>query len=165
MNPIHANIENSILWEAETSCTKIINDGTKIGVKSLTTLKKIPLNQLVRFAIYCALEVYQEKGFKKWAKNWLSGKDRSKESADAAEGAAGAKKAAAWAKKAALIAARGTAEAVAWAAAWAADAAAGAAAGAAEWAAGAAGAAVAKKINKKIKLTSILLKAIEDERS
>jgi len=100
-NPIHANFSNPILWECKVKRI-LANDGTKVGVKECTTVSKVELpvittNQLIRFAIYCALEVYQSDDFKQWSDNWLSGKDRS------AEAAARAAEAAAWAAEAAEL--------------------------------------------------------------
>ena len=61
LNPIHANLSNPHLWEAEG---EIGNDdhGLKVGCKKLTTIKRLNLpeitsEQIVRFAILCALEV------------------------------------------------------------------------------------------------------------
>ena len=97
----------------------------------MTLIEEIPVPaistaQRVRFAILCAMKVYQDPGFVQWGENWLSGKDRSAEAAEAAEAAAEAARAAeaaeaaAWAVRAAEAA--GAAEAAAWAvraAAWA----------------------------------------------
>jgi hypothetical protein len=80
-NPIHADIKNPRLWEVRVKRV-VANDNTKVGVKSCTTIKQIPLpeittNQRVRFAIYCALKVYSDAGFVKWANGWLDGTDRT----------------------------------------------------------------------------------------
>lgn len=87
MNPVHAGFENPVLWEAEGEVIK--NDGTKVVVIKLKTIKEInipvfTIEQKVAFGILCALKVYKDKEFKKWAVNWLNGKDRSKESANTA---------------------------------------------------------------------------------
>src|SRR3990170_3158886 len=55
-NPIHANIINPILWDCTVSDV-VDNDGTKIGAKTCTTVRRIPLPELtteqqVRIAIY-----------------------------------------------------------------------------------------------------------------
>ena len=92
MNPIHADISNPKLFEVE--CWKIVaNDKTKGGCKSMKLKKEIPLpgftdNQMIYFGIQCALKVYKEKGFVKWSEDWVSGKNRSKEAARAADWAA-----------------------------------------------------------------------------
>jgi len=132
-NPIHANFTIPHLWECRVRKV-VANDGLKVGVKSCTTIKEIPLpeitmEQRVRFAIYCSLEVYSDKDFIKWANNWLNGKDRTAEAVRAAARAA---------KEAPWTAARAAEEAVRAAAraAWrAAEEAAWAAARAAAWAA------------------------------
>src|SRR3990172_3470109 len=100
-NPVHANIDNPKLWECETS--KPVNqDALKIGVKSCTTIREIPLplitsEQKVKFAILCAKQVYKDKKWNKWADKWLSGEDRTNAAANAAANAAYATYAAAYA--------------------------------------------------------------------
>ena len=111
LNPIHAAIENPVLWECSGEIGK--NDrGLKVGCKQLITKNILPIPQIsteqkVRFAILCAMEVCAEPNFRVWANNWLDGKDRSEAAARAAEAAA---EAVAWA-------AAEAAEAAAWAAA------------------------------------------------
>ena len=139
VNPIHANIQNPRLWEAEGEVG--LRDGQiKCGCKTLTTIREIPLPSIttemrVRFAILCAREALTAadaacKAWNAWADKWLSGEDRS---------AAAAAKAAAAAAKA-VYDATGAARAAYDAAAWAAEAAEAAAASAyaayrASWAA------------------------------
>src|SRR6185503_6350169 len=53
----------------------------------LTTIKEIPLpvislEQKVKFAILCGLEVCSEPSFVGWANAWLDGSDRSKKAAE-----------------------------------------------------------------------------------
>ena len=97
----------------------------------------IPTDTIVECGIMCAAQVPQSLAWLLWARNWITGEDRSHEAAsDAADAAAEAHKAAAEA----------AAEAATWAtwaddAAWAAADAAWAAAEAAVWAAWAADAA------------------------
>ena len=93
LNPIHADIVNPILWEARGKV--VAQDGSKVGVKSLTTIRQIPLpeittTQKVAFGILAAMKVYKNPAFQKWAKLWLSGKDRSWAAAAAARAAAAA---------------------------------------------------------------------------
>jgi hypothetical protein len=85
INPIHSNIKNPRLFIVKG---KVVanNKGLKCGCKSLTVLEELPvpqisLEQRIAFGIYSALKVYKEEPFVKWANDWLSGKDRSKESA------------------------------------------------------------------------------------
>ena len=92
MNPIHAKFASPKLWEAEAS-GKIINEPLKSGCKTLRTIREIPLpevsrEQKIAFGILCAKEVTEDKAWKVWADKWLSGEDRSKETAYAAAYAA-----------------------------------------------------------------------------
>jgi hypothetical protein len=136
LNPIHGNfdLESAHLWEGEGDI--IANDhGLKVGCKKATTLKQIPLpkvtpEQKTRFAILCALEVYQEETFVTWANNWLNDVDKSIATAYAVARAARAA-ARAVAQAAARAAAEAAAEAANAAAAEAAAEAANAAANAA----------------------------------
>ena len=151
LNPIHADISNPILWEAEAEGRLRDDHGLKGGCTKLTTIKQLPLpevtlEQRVELAIRCAMEVYKDENWLTWAEKWLSGEDRSKESAYAAYAAHAAKAAycaayyAAYAADAAYYAAYYAADAAAAAAAdaayyavyYAADAAANAAANAAK---------------------------------
>ena len=141
MNPIHAGIQNPVVWEAEGSVS--VSDGLKVGCKTLTTVRQIPLpsvttEQRVRFAILCALAVSKDEAFKIWAGGWLSGSDTSEKAASAAARGA-ASVAAATSPASAAEAARAAgwaAEEAARAAGWAAEEAARAACAA--WAASAA---------------------------
>ncbi len=155
LNPIHANFSNPILWEAEGEVGK--TDGQlKVGCKSLTTIRKlstpvISTEQKIKFAILCAKAVYNEPKFIGWADNWLSGSDRSKSTAQAAEAATWTARAAARTAEAAAQAAEAAtwmaraAEEAKWTARAAAQAAQAAqAAEAATWTARAAEAAEAK---------------------
>ena len=131
-DPIHGNFgEDGVLWACDGDVC--VDDGTKVGCTRLRTLEiikkpEITIEQRVTIAIRCALMVYQEATFTQWATSWLSGKDRSRESAwaaaDAAEAAVAAAartaSAAAWAAVAAAArtaaaAASAAADAVAWA--------------------------------------------------
>lgn len=88
MNPAHANLSDPVLWEATGEV--VARDGAlKCGVKTLTTLRRIPLpvlttEQRVRIAIRCALDVYTAPAFVIWARGWLDGADRSRDAARAA---------------------------------------------------------------------------------
>ena len=83
-NPIHSGFTNPILWEAEGNV--VVKDHTKVGCDRLTTIRQIPIpkisnEQLVKFAILCAKKVCIDKKFNDWADKWLSGEDRTGESA------------------------------------------------------------------------------------
>ena len=148
-NPIHANFQNPVLWTCHVK--KIVaNDTLKVGVKECTTIKRISLpkittNQRVRFAILCALKVYNDKDFVTWAGNWLSGKNKTAEAAARAAWATGA----AWA---------------AWAAgaAWAAEAAGAAGAAGAARAAGAAAEAAWAAEATDIDFVALIKKVMKD---
>ena len=94
MNPIQGQFDDPILWEAEGQVG--IREGQlKCGCRSLTTIRQIPLeqpsvDQAVAFGILSAMAVIdradkfgwdEEKGWKTWAEKWLSGIDRSANSA------------------------------------------------------------------------------------
>ena len=81
LNPIHANIKEPHLWEAEGVVGKT-DHGLKVGCTTLTTLRRVDLLEIttaqrVRFGILCALQVYREPAFVSWAQRWLIGEDRS----------------------------------------------------------------------------------------
>ena len=87
MNPIHAQIFNPICWEGQGIIGKREGD-LKVGCRRFTTKKQIKLlevtaNQRVAYAIFCALAVYENASFKKWAQKWLSGADRTANAASA----------------------------------------------------------------------------------
>ena len=96
--PIHVEFNNPILWEAEGEV--IARDWSKCGCKTLTTLKQIPLpeistEQRIAIAIRCAQLAYKDDpAWDTWASKWLSGEDRSGESAKAAWDASAASAAA-----------------------------------------------------------------------
>ena len=84
MNPAHAEIKNPICWEGRGR--QVAWDTLKGGCKTFTTLRRCPLpeittEQRTEIAIRVALTVYEEPTFVMWAKNWLSGEDRTPENA------------------------------------------------------------------------------------
>jgi hypothetical protein len=88
-NPIHANIIEPLLWEAEADGKYLNDHGRKCGYTKMRIIQQIPLpkittEQLIEIGIRCAMEIYTEKPWIEWAKNWLNGKDRSAHAADAA---------------------------------------------------------------------------------
>ena len=81
LNPIHAALPDPRLWEADGEIA-LDDSGLKVGCRTLTTLREIPLPQItttqrVRFGILCAMEVCQDDSWRAWADRWLSGEDRS----------------------------------------------------------------------------------------
>jgi len=112
-NPIHADIENPRLFRCEVKGKTKRKGQMKCGWSEMRLVEelevpKITTEKRVKYAIYCALEVYKDEEFRVWAENWLSGKDRSKEAARAAAKATEVAWTVAWA-----------ATEVAWTAAWA----------------------------------------------
>jgi len=90
-NPVHACISNPVAWECGGRMAA--HDGAKGGCKTLTTIRRVPLPELtieqrIKVAIYCALEVCTSPDFVRWANAWLIGADRSGEAAQAAVSAA-----------------------------------------------------------------------------
>jgi hypothetical protein len=131
LNPIHADIEGPILWEAEADGLHRDDKGLKGGCTRLTLIRQIDLPQIttehrIRFAILCAKTVCNDPAWNRWADRWLDGSDRSQESAWAATEAAARAARAARATEAAAEAAWAAERvaAAAWAeSAWAAEAA------------------------------------------
>ena len=88
-NPAHANIENPRMWECEVD-GDVKHDGLmKSGTKRLRVIKEIIVpvvtnDQRIAYAIYCAMSVYGDPDWIKWADGWLSGEDRSANAAYAA---------------------------------------------------------------------------------
>ena len=123
LNPIHADIADPVLWEAEAEGLHRDDRGLKGGCTRLTLLRRIELPQItteqrIRFGILCAKVICDNPAWNAWADRWLDGSDRSQESAWAATEAAARAAEAAWATEAAWAA-----ETAAWAAARAARAA------------------------------------------
>lgn len=122
LNPIHANYNPFTLWEA-SGVIGMRDHQLKVGCSSIILQQKIavPLAtpaHRVAFAIACAWP-HASASWRKWAKDWLSGTDRSAEASwAAAEAAEAASWAASWA--AAWAAAKATSWAAAKAASWAA---------------------------------------------
>ena len=92
-NPIHADYYKPRLWKVECKGKTKNDKGIKCGYRKMRLIKEIPVpvittTQIVAYCILCAMEVSNDKKFLHWAKNWLSGKDRSQIAAEAAEAAA-----------------------------------------------------------------------------
>jgi len=128
LNPIHADINNPKLWECIGDGKYRYDNGLKCGFTKLTTIRELPLpevttEQRVAFGILCAKEVCKDTEWTVWADNWLSGTDRTSETAWAAADVADlvartaqAASTAAWAAYWAADYAVGAADAVVWAA-------------------------------------------------
>jgi len=110
LNPIHADIADPVLWEAEAEGLHKDDCGLKGGCTRLTLIRQVDLPQItteqhVRFGILCAKAVCNDRAWSAWADRWLDGSDRSQAAAWAAR-AAWAAWAAARAAEAAARAAR-----------------------------------------------------------
>ena len=121
LNPIHADIADPVLWEAEAEGLHRDDRGLKGGCTRLTLIRQVDLPQItteqrVRFGILCAKAVCNDRAWNRWADRWLDGSDMSVAAAWAAEAADRAAWAAAWAAEAADRAAAAAARAAAWAA-------------------------------------------------
>ena len=87
LNPAHAGISDPVVWEVD--CDEVAHDGVKGGSKRMTIIKKVKIPHFTNlqkriFAIKCALAVYSAEDFATWARDFISGKDRTKKSAAAA---------------------------------------------------------------------------------
>jgi len=111
LNPINGNYDENtmLMWEGEGE--EIVYQEGKSGFKRFTTEHQIPIPDLplelrVEIAIHLALQVYEAKDFRRWAEDWLDGKDRTVITTEIAAEAAGcaawwAAEAAGWAVEAA----------------------------------------------------------------
>jgi len=87
MNPVHARFKQPILWKATGQVVKR-DRKLKCGCFSLRVHEKLELpvistTQRVKIAIYCSLVHETSEQYKNWATKWLSGEDRTKDSAAA----------------------------------------------------------------------------------
>ena len=94
--PIHGGIpKNPRMFVCEVDGSHKDDHGLKQGWTRVRLVKEIlmptlTIEQRIAIGIRFALKVYKDKGFGKWAADWLSGKDRSGQAAGAAWAAAGA---------------------------------------------------------------------------
>jgi hypothetical protein len=110
------NHTNARLWECKAEGVQ--SNGTKVGCTQIEVLREVELPEIsterrVECAIRCAMFVCDDPAWRRWAKGWLDGSDRSQAAAEAvAEVAARASaRAAVWAEAAvAEAAARAGAE-------------------------------------------------------
>jgi len=80
LNPINENIQNPRIFEVEVDGKEAYNN-MKYAYKKMRLIKevnvpKITLEQKVKFAVLCALEVCTDNKFTSWAKDWYGGKKR-----------------------------------------------------------------------------------------
>jgi len=85
LNPIHADIANPRMFECEIDAIAA-HDGLKGGCKKMALVREIELpeisvTQKIAFGVLSAMEVCPDRSFKRWARGWLSGKNRTAEAA------------------------------------------------------------------------------------
>lgn len=85
MNPAYEGFKNPNFWLVEGDIAHSF--GFRHECSKLTALKKIDVQpptdlQRIAFAILCSIHIVSNPDFKKWAKDYLSGNDRSKEKAE-----------------------------------------------------------------------------------
>ena len=88
MAPLHG-VENYTRCFRVCTGRQVLNDGTKIGVRSATPLEEVllpkpTLEQRIYFVIQASLKFPQTPDYVAWADDWKSGRDRSYASACAA---------------------------------------------------------------------------------
>ena len=110
MNPIHAMFTNPRLFKAEVDGKSKDDKGRKEGWTRVRLVKELDmpkptLEQWIRFGILYAMKVCEDKKWRQWAEDWLSGKDRSRESASDAASSAASRVASRTASRAASFAA------------------------------------------------------------
>jgi hypothetical protein len=111
-NPIHGNFDlaTAHLWECKTNGIRKDDHGIKAGYTEVCTIHRIELPEITdvqktAYGILCAWFVYHDDRWRKWARRWLSGDNRSESLA--------------WTEAVAMFSARAVSarEARAWAAA------------------------------------------------
>ncbi len=146
LNPIHANIVEPVLWQAEWRGTRENDNGLKFGATEFRTVQiveapRFTTEQQVAFSIFCAALVWDEStcpAWQEWSVKWLSGEDRSQSAESAAwsaRSAAQSAESAAWSARSAAWSAGSAAWSAAWSARSAAWSAAASAAESAAWSA------------------------------
>ena len=77
LNPIcdNYNLDTAKIWSCEWTISGEAGRRNNKTLKEIE-LPRVTLNQRIAFGVICALQVYQEPEFSKWAENWLSGKER-----------------------------------------------------------------------------------------
>lgn len=88
MNIRHANIKQPVLWECLVD-GQVKHELLKSGCKQLTTIRVVQmpeysLTSKIAFAILIVKQICKNPQWNKWADDWLSGVDRSKNAAYAA---------------------------------------------------------------------------------
>ena len=84
LNPAYEGYKNPNIWEAEGNISQSF--GFRHECDKLTSIKKVDIanptdDQRIAFAILCSLHLVSNSVYKNWAKEYLSGLDRTKEKA------------------------------------------------------------------------------------
>ena len=85
MNSAYEGFKNPNIWLAEGEVTNSFE--FRYECSKLTAKKQIQVNvptddQRIAFAILCSIQIVSNPIYKEWAKNYLSGNDRTKEKAE-----------------------------------------------------------------------------------
>lgn len=102
LNPIHANVQDPVLYRVEVAGKRKTDCGLKTGYTKMRLVRQqtaptVTRERSVRFALCCALSVYHDPQFRIWAERWVSGIDRTASAASAWAAWAAEARAAAWA--------------------------------------------------------------------
>jgi len=82
LNPWHAQIDQQKMLEIEFSQIDVVKNDPRVNMLVRETeLPSVTTDQKIVFGLMVIQEVYQNTVFNKWADGWISGSDRSAESA------------------------------------------------------------------------------------
>jgi hypothetical protein len=82
LNPWHAQIDQQKMLELEIGQVEVINNDTCINMTVReASVPSVTTDQKIVFALMVMQEVYKNPVFNNWADSWISGSDRSPESA------------------------------------------------------------------------------------
>jgi hypothetical protein len=82
LNPWHAQLDEPKMLELQFSQVAVVKDDPSINMQVRETgVPSVTTDQKIVFALMVLKEVYENVGFAEWAGSWISGTDRSAESA------------------------------------------------------------------------------------
>jgi hypothetical protein len=82
LNPWHAEVENQKMLELEFSMISMVKHDPRINLLIRETqTPSVTTDQKIVFALMVIQDVYKNEVFNNWSDNWISGNDRSPESA------------------------------------------------------------------------------------
>jgi len=87
LNFLHADFRHPRLFRGEAWGAYKADTGLKVGYTRMVLREELPVPefskvQRVAFAIFCAQAVCDHVAFRRWAKRWLSGEDRTRKQAE-----------------------------------------------------------------------------------